>query len=138
MLYLYFQHFQNVIISISSDYKLNEEHTHTIRKNYLFLVNKLDATALLGELYSRHVLTNQEKEDISSASDSFKQNERLLSVLSIKSSKEFQIFLSALCDCGQEFVASEIGRNKRKWKLLFFIFINNQIIVIWSTITGGY
>ena len=99
---------------MSAEYKLNEEHTQTIRKNYLFLVNNLHAKELLDHLYSRHVLTQQEKEEISSASGNFKQNERLLSVLSIKSSKEFEIFLSALCDCGHEFVASEIEIRNSK------------------------
>ena len=92
----------------------------------MFLVNKLDTTELLGKLYSRDVLTQQEKEEIYCASDRFKGNERLLSVLSIKSSKQFEIFLSALGDSGLEFVATKIGRRNRKFKLLFFIFVRSR------------
>jgi len=76
----------------------------------VFLREALDVkfSGLVGELYSKKVLSPDEKDDIIAEQTSCRANEKLLSVLSRKSPQQFQLFLDALDNCGQEHVRSVI------------------------------
>jgi len=49
-----------------------------------------------------------ERDDISTEQTSFRANQTLLSVLSRKSPQQFQLFLDALDNCGQQHVRNVI------------------------------
>ena len=79
-----------------------------IRRHYVFLLEKLDLTDLVPELYSEQVLSPVELDDIRAEKVSFRANEKFLSVLSRKSPQQFQQFLDALSDCAQQHVRNVI------------------------------
>jgi len=80
----------------------------------VFLLETLDVkfSGLLGQLYSDHVVYAAERDDISAERTSFRANEKLLSVLSRKSPQHFQLFLSALDNCGQSHVRNVIDDRR--------------------------
>jgi len=92
------------------DYDERSSHTSDIRQHYMFLLETLDTkcTELVDHLYSDNVLTPMEVEDIIAEKTSFRANEKLLSVLSRKSPQQFQLFLDALDNCGQQHVRDVI------------------------------
>jgi len=85
-------------------------HTSVIRAHYVYLLETLDVkmSGLVSHLYADQVITAAEKEDISAEPTSFMANEKLLSVLSRKSHRQFQLFLDALGNCGQRHVRDVI------------------------------
>jgi len=96
-----------------TDYDEQLAHTSTIREHYMFLLETLDvkSSGLLSELLSGQVVTANEAEDINAEKTSFRANEKLLSVLSRKSPEQFQQFLDALDNCGQQHVRREIDNS---------------------------
>ena len=76
----------------------------------MFLLETLDVkfSGLVAQLYSDHVVSTAERDDISAEQTSFRANEKLLSVLSRKSPQQFQLFLDALDNCGQPHVRNVI------------------------------
>jgi len=88
------------------DYDEQSSHTNVIREHYVFLLETLDAkiSGLVHELYSKEVVSALERDDIIAEMTSFRANEKLLSVLSRKSPQQFQLFLQALDNCGQQHV----------------------------------
>jgi hypothetical protein len=76
----------------------------------MLLIRNLDVKdcGLIGELYSKKVLDDEEKDDLESCENSRRRTERLLSMLSRKSSSQFEEFLEALDRTGQEHIAKEI------------------------------
>jgi len=85
-------------------------HTKVIRANYVFLLETLDVkiSGLVGQLYSDHVVSAAERDDISAELTSFRANEKLLAAISRKSPQQFQLFLDALDSCGQQHVRNVI------------------------------
>jgi len=80
----------------------------------MFLVNTLEVkfSGLVGELYSNEVMSAVERDEIRSETTSFRANEKLLSVLSRKSSEQWQLFLDTLDQCGQQHIRNVItGRQ---------------------------
>ena len=80
----------------------------------MFLLENLDVkfSTLIDELVSRYVVSPVEMEDIVAEMTSFRANDKLLSVLSRKSPQQFQLFLDALDNSGQEHVRDVItGRR---------------------------
>ena len=92
------------------DYDAQSSHTSVIRANYVFLLETLDVkfSGLVGQLYSDHVVSAAERDDIRAEKTSFRANEKLLSALSRKSPQQFQLFLDALDNCGQRHVRNVI------------------------------
>ena len=92
------------------DYDDQQSHTSVIRSHYVCLLETLDVkfSGLVGQLYSDHVVSAAERDDISSEVTSFRANYKLLSVLSRKSPQQFQQFLDALDNCGQLHVRNVI------------------------------
>ena len=92
------------------DHSYQSSHTSVIRANYVFLLETMDVkfSGLVGQLYSDHVVSRVERDDISAEQTSFRANEKLLSVLSRKSPQQFQLFLDALDKCGQQHVRNVI------------------------------
>ena len=80
----------------------------------MFLLTTLDVkfSGLVDQLYSDQVLSAVEKDDISAEQSSFRANEKLLSVLSRKSPRQFQLFLDALDNCGQQHVRNVIDGRR--------------------------
>jgi len=76
----------------------------------VFLLETLDVkfSGLVDQLYSDQVLSAVEKDDIVAEKTSFRANEKLLSALSRKSAQQFQLFLDALDNCGQQHVRNVI------------------------------
>ena len=72
----------------------------------MFLSETLDAkfSGLVGQLYSDHIISAVERDDITAEQTSFRANEKLLSALSRKSPQQFKLFLDALDNCGQQHV----------------------------------
>ena len=81
----------------------------------MFLLETLDVqlSGLVGQLYSDHVVSAVERDDIIAEMTSFRANEMLLSVLSRKSPQQFQLFLDALDNCGQQHVRNVIAAERR-------------------------
>ena len=77
----------------------------------MFLLETLDVklSGLVNHLYSDEVIGADEAEDIGAERTSFRANEKLLSVLSRKSPRQFQLFLDALDKCGQQHVGNVIA-----------------------------
>jgi len=86
------------------DFDERSSHTSVIRQHYVFLLETLDLTDLVPELYSKQVLSPVERDDIRAEKRSFLANEKFLSVLSRKSPQQFQQFLDALSCCAQQHV----------------------------------
>ena len=93
------------------DYDDQSSHTSVIREHYVFLLETLDVkiTGLVDHLYQARVISADEAEDITAEQTSFRANEKLLSVLSRKSPQQFQLFLDALDNCGQQHVRNVIS-----------------------------
>ena len=92
------------------DFDKQSSHTSVIRANYVFLLETLDVkfSGLVAQLYSDHVVSAVERDDITAEKTSFRANEKLLSALSHKSPQQFQLFLDALDNCGQRHVRNVI------------------------------
>jgi len=97
-----------LLVKFYLDFDDRSSHTSVIRKYYVFLLETLDVkySELLGQLYSEQVISRVERDDISAESTSFRANEKLLSVLSHKSPRQFQLFVDALNSCGQQHVGN--------------------------------
>jgi len=80
----------------------------------VFLLETLDVkfSGLLNELDSEDVINAVDREDIAAEMTSFRANEKLLSVLSRKSPQQFQLFLDALDNCGQQHVRNVIADRR--------------------------
>ena len=76
----------------------------------MFLLETLDVkfSGLVGHLYAARVVSADEAEEINAEQTSFRANEKLLSVLSRRSTQQFQLFLDALDSCGQRHVRDVI------------------------------
>ena len=82
-------------------------------------------SGLVNELYSKEVVSAVETDDINAEMTSFRANEKLLSVLSRKSPQQFQLFLDALDNCGQQHVRNVItGRRPGLTTLLMLLSCN--------------
>jgi len=90
------------------DFDERSSHTSVIRQHYVFLLEKLDLTDLVPELYSEQILSPVERDDIRAEKTSFTANEKFLSVLSRKSPQQFQQFLDAISIFGQQHVRNVI------------------------------
>lgn len=99
-----------------TDYKIDSEHTELIRQNYKLMVENLNVkhTRLIAELSSKDVLTLREKDELESCESSTRRIERLLSMLSRKSSNQFDAFLEALNDTGQGHIGNKIRRKQKQ------------------------
>jgi len=80
-------------------------------------VDNLDAkhSGLVGELYQAEVLNAEERDTINSEVISFTQNEKLLSMLSRKTNDQFDKFLDALDNTGQQHVRNQITGRQRQF-----------------------
>ena len=98
-----------------SDYDECWSHTSVIREHYVFLLETLDVkiSGIVHELYSKEVVSALERDDIIAEMTSFRANEKLLSVLSRKSPQQFQLFLDALDNCGQQHVRNVISSRRQ-------------------------
>jgi len=97
-----------------ADYNDKQSHTCVIRRHYVFLLESLDVkfSKLVCQLYSEQVVNEMERNDINAEKTSFRANEKLLSVLSRKSPQQFQLFLDALDNCGQQHVRNVIDDSR--------------------------
>ena len=103
---------RNVLLCLGFDDRF--VHTPTIQQHYVFLVDTLDAkhSGLVGELYQAEVFNREELDNINCEVMSFRQNEKLLSMLSRKTKDQFDKFLYALDNTGQRHVRNHItGRQ---------------------------
>jgi len=96
------------------DYDDQSSHTSVIREHYVFLLETLDVkfSGLVGQLYSDNVISATERDDISAEQTSFRANEKLLAAISRKSPQQFQLFLDALVNCGQQHVRNIIDDRR--------------------------
>ena len=92
---------------IVTDYKDSSEHRQLIRRNYVQLLELIDAkySSLLDLLFSSGVIDRREDEQIRSAPTSIEQTEKLLAFISRKSSETFQQFIRCLDEAQQKHVA---------------------------------
>jgi len=92
-------------------------HTRIIRQHYVFLVDSLNAkhSGLVCELYQAQVLSEQDCETVNAEVISFIQNEKLLSMLSRKTKDQFDKFLDALDNTGQQHIRNHITGRQRQF-----------------------
>jgi serine/threonine protein kinase len=90
--------------TVNSDYAVNYDHLDILRRKYAFLRGYMDSRncGLLDNLYNKLILEPGEMEYVESADMFNCRNERLLSILHHKSFRQFQLFLSALEETGQQ------------------------------------
>jgi len=102
------------VLLLCSDLDDRFVHTLIIRQHYVFLVDTLDAkhSGLLAKLYQSDVLSKEERDTINSEVISFTQNEKLLSMLSRKTTDQFYKFLDALDNTGQQHVRNHITQRQ--------------------------
>ena len=105
-----------------ADYDDRCSHTSVIREHYVFLLETLDVkfSGLVHELYSKQVVSAVERDDVIAEKTSFRANEKLLLVLSRKSPQQFQLFLDALDNCGQQHVRNVIADRRPGFSKLLF------------------
>jgi len=103
------------------DFNDRFDHTVTIKKHYVFLVDTLDAkhSGLVGELYQAEVINKDEMESINSEVLSLRQNEKLLSILSRKTKDNYDKFLHKLDRTGQQHVHNHIT-GRRGFVAMFY------------------
>ena len=91
----------------------------------MFLLETLDVelSGLVRELYSKEVVSAEEREDIAAEKTSSRANEKLLSVLNHKSSQQFQLFLNALNNCRQQHVRNVIAEEQRGLSTLLGLYV---------------
>jgi len=94
----------------------------------VFLLETLDVkfSGLVGQLYSDHVVSAAERDDISAEQTSFRANEKLLSVLSRKSPQQFQLFLDTLDNCGSQQHVRNIIDDRRGLSTITTDFMHTQ------------
>jgi len=104
-----------IAVCVVLDYNEQSSHTSVIRQHYVFLLETLDVklSGLVHELYAEHVVSAVERDDVIAEKTSFTVNERFLSVLSRKSTQQFQVFLDALDNCGQQHVRNVIAADRQ-------------------------
>ena len=103
------------------------QHTKLIRRHYVFLVDSLDAkhSGLIDHLCQAEVLNREEMESVKSEVMSFTQNEKLLSMLSRKTSDQFDKFLDALDKTGEQHVRNHITGRQRQ----FYVFVVFSVVL---------
>ena len=114
---------------VFSDFDDRFAHTRIIREHYVFLVDHLDAkhSGLVDELCQAEVLSTEERESVKCELISFTQNEKLLSMLSRKTNDQFDKFLDALDNTGQQHVRNHVTGRQGQFLLLLFR-IENHIL----------
>ena len=109
--------------NLFADFDEQSSHTSVIRQHYVFLLETLDVelSGLVRELYSKEVVSAEEREEIAAEKTSSTANEKLLSVLNHKSSQQFQLFLNALDNCRQQHVRNVIAEEQRGLSTLLYV-----------------
>ena len=103
-------------------------HTRIIREHYVFLVDRLDAkhSGLAAELYQAEVLSREEMESVNSEVMTFRQNEKLLSMLSRKTKEHFDKFLDLLDNTGQRHVHNHITGKRRTFCIVIIYVVKHS------------
>lgn len=85
-------------------------HCQRLQKHYLFLLDTLELRQSTLVMHLRHldVLSDREKQDVEAERTTTRRNEKLLSMLSRKSSEHFDKFLEALDKSGQRHIRDMI------------------------------
>jgi hypothetical protein len=124
---------------VCTDYEIDSQHTKCIQQHYVPLTKNLDVkgSGLIAELYSKKVLDDKEKDDLESCENSRRRIERFLSILSRKSSCQFEEFLGALDRTQQKHIAKEIRGTAKDsagfsgtTHLRFVIFVANNCRIV--------
>ena len=107
-----------------ADPESDVDHSRTIQQHYVFLVDTLDAkhSGLVGELYQVEVLNKEELDTINTEVMSFRQNEKLLSMLSRKTKDQFDKFLDVLDNTVQQHVRNVITDRYRQLLCCYIVF----------------
>ena len=82
-----------------------------LKISFSYLVNSIDAAALLPAALSRQLITEPQRADCFSEPDSYKKAEKFLGHLQRavnRDSEKFHIFVQLLKDCGQKSIASRL------------------------------
>lgn len=113
-----------------SDNKSDSEHRELIRQHYKFLIGNLDLKrSLIAEMYSKNILSSRETSELEASDSLTPRIERLLSMLSRKSSNQFAMFLEALDRTGQRHITDKIRGKQTEYiidvngKVCFLAFI---------------
>ena len=88
--------------------KLPVQHGKLIQNKYLFLLDRLDTTTIIGVLFQEQVINLSEKDRLKSEQSGYRRSEQLLCLLCRKSSEQFEKFLTALENTGQKHVSDEL------------------------------
>jgi Caspase recruitment domain len=93
-----------------ADNEVDLSHEITIKEHYAFLVENMDSSQLIPELFSREVLDSKDMEDLGlqDTETNISRNEKLLESLRRKSAQTFQQFISALITIKQDFVVDTL------------------------------
>ena len=91
----------------------NVKYTVWIRKNYTFLLQNLESvfSGLIDHLYQYKVFDQAECELVRTERTSAKQNERLLSILDLKSPEKINLFFYALDETNQSHIKRQTART---------------------------
>jgi len=109
--YVYLLHITIDLISyrcFTLDSDMKTDHVHCIQSHYDFLMENIDVYSLLPYLQSHDVISSVEMKEVVSGETPHpvQQVRRLLSLISLKSAHEFELFLTALDLTGQIHVSS--------------------------------
>ena len=102
---------------------ISKEHSELLRKNYCTLIKKIDADSVKRILFSKKVLTLDEKKNISHNKQ--EQAEQLLDTLFCKSDWAFAEFIYALLETEQRHLAvlllPKLGKICHQANILSFL-----------------
>ena len=108
------------------------DHTTIIRQHYVYLLDSLDvkSSGLVYNLYQAEVLSIEEMQSVVSERKSVEQIVKLLSMLSRKSKVQFDKFLDALNETGQQHVRSHITSRQG----MFIAFMRSSVVACFCLI----
>ena len=108
------------------------DHTTIIRQHYVYLLDSLDvkSSGLVYNLYQAEVLSIEEMQSVVSERKSVEQIVKLLSMLSRKSKVQFDKFLDALNETGQQHVCSHITSRQG----MFIAFMRSSVVACFCLI----
>lgn len=105
---------EHVFLILKSEISIDQQrHSDVIRRHYAFLTEEIESGyELIPLLYQDGALTGRETEEIDGESGNYKKNQRLLSIISRKSEKDFSTFKDALKASKQGHIVDQLEGKK--------------------------
>ena len=94
--------------SLFSDSEMDFSHETLLKEHYTYLIQNMESSKLINELYSKGLLDSMDMEDLQAKETETSRNEKLLSIIRRKSALDFKKLLAALSAIGQSFIVNKV------------------------------